>query len=245
MNEQEQAAPKNLMAKMSRVMGKLERLPKRGFNAHFKYKFVTDADVLDAVRVAMAEEGLCLFVSMPNMRQENKRTTVNLSLTFADGESGQSMTINWIGEANDTQDKGLSKAATSALKYALLKTFLIATGDDPDPDGGAPKAPTTKRKASQKPSEPELAGKTGQTTDEATETPQGDAGNGKWHTRHALIDRVREEIGYYGDKPIHIIGAMNKLAGLGKIKEDDNDEVVFGVLNLYAKRRADEKAASA
>ena len=124
MTEQKQPAAK-LYAKMSRIMGNLEWLPKRGYNAHFKYYFVTDADVLDTVRKAMAAEGLCLFVSMDSVHQENKRTVVNLALTFADGESGQSVTTHWSGEANDTQDKGISKAATSALKYALLIVIQI------------------------------------------------------------------------------------------------------------------------
>ena len=35
-----------LFAKLARVMSKLERLPKNGYNNHFKYEFVEDADVL-------------------------------------------------------------------------------------------------------------------------------------------------------------------------------------------------------
>ena len=123
-----------LYAKMAAVMGRLERIPKRGFNQHFKYQFVTDSDVLDSVRMAMAAEGVCLFVSMTNVQQDNKRTIVNLQFTFADSESGQSVTVAWVGEAMDTQDKGIAKAVTSALKYCLLKTFLISTGDEPDTD---------------------------------------------------------------------------------------------------------------
>jgi len=127
-----------LYTKMSRVMGMLERIPKNGFNQHFKYAFVTDADVVDTVRTAMASEGLAFFASMDSIHQEGKRTVVNIKLTFADGESGDTMSVNWIGEANDSQDKGVAKAATSAVKYALLKTFLISTGDDPDSDNDGP-----------------------------------------------------------------------------------------------------------
>ena len=127
-----------LFAKMARVMGKLEWLPKNGFNKHFKYAFVTDADVVDAVRTAMSAEGLALFVSMDSVQQEGKHTIASFTITFADGESGATKSIHWVGEANDTQDKGLAKAATSAIKYALLKTFLISTGDDPDSDNDGP-----------------------------------------------------------------------------------------------------------
>lgn len=127
-----------LYTKMACVMGKLSRLPKNGLNQHFNYKYVTDADVVDAVRTAMSVEGLALFVSMDGVHQEGKHTIANFTLTFADGESGATKSIHWVGEANDTQDKGVAKAATSAIKYALLKTFLISTGDEPDSDGDGP-----------------------------------------------------------------------------------------------------------
>ena len=158
-----------LYAKMSRVMGQLKRLPKNGFNTHFKYAFVTDADVLDAVREAMTAEGMALFVSMNSVHQDNKRTTADFDLTFADGESGQSMSIHWVGEAIDTQDKGIAKAATSALKYCLLKTFLIATGDDPDSDGDGPQADLAKQQAPNKAVAPKAA--------KTTEASQGSNGN--------------------------------------------------------------------
>ena len=130
----EEKTDAGLYAKMARVMGRLERIPKNGFNKHFKYYFVTDADVLDAVRKAMAAENICLFTSMESVHQEGKKTVIHSKLTFADGDSGQEKSILWTGEAMDTQDKGIAKASTSALKYCLLKTFLISTGDEPDAD---------------------------------------------------------------------------------------------------------------
>lgn len=93
----------------------------------------------------------------------------------------------------------------------------------------------------------ELAEKDGQATDSATETPQEAAGDDEaspWHNRIVLIDRAREEIGYYGNKPPHIIGALKKLESLDTIKWGDEDEVVFEALNFYAKAQADEKADS-
>lgn len=95
----------------------------------------------------------------------------------------------------------------------------------------------------------ELAERTGEATDSAAEAPQEAAGGGndngsKWYTRSDLIDRAREEIGYYEDKPADIIRALKKLERAGNIKWEMDDDVLFGALNLYAKRRADEKAAS-
>ena len=127
-----------LYAKMVRVMAQMGRIPKRGHNTHFRYDFVTDGDVLDAVGAALVAEELALFVSFDSAERHDKGVTVgSFTLTFVDAETGQQHAVNWIGEGQDTQDKGAAKAATSAVKYALLKTFLISTGDaadDPDAD---------------------------------------------------------------------------------------------------------------
>jgi hypothetical protein len=40
------------------------------------------------------------------------------------------------GQGLDSGDKAPYKAMTGALKYALLQSFLLATGDDPEADRG-------------------------------------------------------------------------------------------------------------
>ena len=137
----------SLYKKMAAVMASLQRIPKRGYNSHFKYEYVTDSDVMDAVRLAMGAAGLGFFNNLIDMEQDSKRTQVTVDATFADGDTGATMTVTWVGEALDTQDKGINKALTGAVKYGLLKTFLISTGeDDPDSDGD-PKAKTAKAKS--------------------------------------------------------------------------------------------------
>lgn len=138
----------SLFKKMAGVMGRIERLPKRGTNPHFGYPYVLDADVLQVVRTAMAAEGLAFFVDMGEVTQgeplpargrgaPNHKTLIPFTITFADSETGATRTSRWVGESLDSQDKGIAKAATAAIKYALCKTFLISTGDPmDDPDQG-------------------------------------------------------------------------------------------------------------
>lgn len=140
-----------LYLKMAAVMGHLERVPKRGVNEHFRYAYVTDSDVLDAVRKAMALERVAFFVDIDELMVDNKRTTVRLSLTFADGDTGAAYTIQWFGEALDSQDKGINKAVTAGVKYCLLKTFLMSTGEDDDPDGSKPPAKKAQPKRQPRP----------------------------------------------------------------------------------------------
>lgn len=148
-----------LFAKMVRVMAAMGRIPKRGRNTHFNYDFVTDADVLDTVRTAMIAEGIAFFVSFDEAeRRDGKVTVGKFTLTFADSETGQTYDVHWVGEGQDTQDKGAAKAATSAVKYALLKTFMISTGDavdDPD-SSSSNNAPTRKRQQRRAPAPPPI-----------------------------------------------------------------------------------------
>jgi hypothetical protein len=48
--------------------------------------------------------------------------------TFADVDSGEEIISKVAGQGLNTGDK----AMTGALKYALLQSFLLATGDDPE-----------------------------------------------------------------------------------------------------------------
>jgi hypothetical protein len=42
--------------------------------------------------------------------------------------------VYWMGYGDDTGDKGYYKAETGAVKYFLMKTFMVATGNDPEAD---------------------------------------------------------------------------------------------------------------
>jgi hypothetical protein len=146
-NAKDQAA---LFAKLARVAGKIGNLEKTGTNTHFNYKFVEENAVSDTVRRLLSDEGIAFFASMDHVEINTISTPNNkggetltihavctFTFTFADGETGATFACRWHGEAKDQQDKAINKAATAALKYYLLKNFMISTGkrkDDPDTD---------------------------------------------------------------------------------------------------------------
>jgi hypothetical protein len=57
---------------------------------------------------------------------------VVMAYTFADVDSGEEIIAKVAGQGLDAGDKAPYKAMTGALKYALLQSFLLATGDDPE-----------------------------------------------------------------------------------------------------------------
>ena len=212
MNEQTADRAK-LHAKLSRVMGRLSKLPKDGTNKHFGYQYVTDAAVADAVRKALVAEGVSFLASMKEVTQETVtdpgsgkskgKTRVMFEFTFGCSESGAEYSCQWAGEADDSQDKGIAKAATSAEKYFLLKTFVLSTGDDPDPDAGTNGA--------------------------------GD----KQAALNAFYDTVLADIPYYTHKA-HIGNTLKKLGYTAFNVEHEAD--MLADLQTHASEKADEEA---
>lgn len=133
----------SIWKKLSNVMTKVDRIPKNGFNSFHKYNYATEADITEGVRGILAGEGLAFLPSVLSWERGesdakgNFLTRVEVKFTLADTESGQTVESIFWGEGHDNMDKGFYKAYTGAVKYFLMKTLLIPTGDDPEDDGGS------------------------------------------------------------------------------------------------------------
>lgn len=64
-------------------------------------------------------------------------TRAKIKFHFLAEDGSEVTTIN-VGEAMDSGDKGMNKAMSVALKYALLHMFLIPTEEEKDPDAQTP-----------------------------------------------------------------------------------------------------------
>lgn len=139
-------APLNLRQKMAAVMAELGYIKKRGYNSFNKYDYVMAADVAAESAKVMAKYGIAFKatekeITFPETRTSGKGGTVyvcraTMLFTFLDTESDETIEVVSTGEGTDNLDKSIYKAKTGALKYALVQTFLIATGDDPEEDDG-------------------------------------------------------------------------------------------------------------
>jgi hypothetical protein len=106
---------------------------------------------MDAVREELTKQNVMLFTSVIQTHKEGDLTSVVTLHTFVDGDSGESFEIRGFGQGKDNSDKGGPKAITSAVKYSLMKTLLMSTGDDPEAtDETGKKTGTVKAKAEAK-----------------------------------------------------------------------------------------------
>ena len=136
---------KQLVKKLAEVMMQVKYIPKNGYNEFNRYKYATEADVNEKVREELAKRNVIMIPSVKShqIREHVNRkgnteyiATVEVEFTFMDGDTGETISFTTYGEGQDAGDKGTYKAITGAQKYALMKAFMIPTGDDPEADRG-------------------------------------------------------------------------------------------------------------
>lgn len=115
---------------------------------HFMFRGVDD--VYNELHPILAECGIVIIPEVESYEISEKRTkkldnnkqpyeSVSLYtratiLHHFTAEDGSHVTTKVVGEAMDSGDKGMNKAMSIALKYALFQLFTIPTKEDKDPD---------------------------------------------------------------------------------------------------------------
>ena len=138
----------NLRQKLAVVRRRIAYVQKRGHNPRFNYSYVTAADIAGAVGDLLAELGVVVVPRLESIAHEPARypgrteaehvARVVMSYSFVDVDTAEEITVKTAGEGLDSGDKAPYKAMTGALKYALLQSFLLATGDDPEEERTSP-----------------------------------------------------------------------------------------------------------
>lgn len=122
----------SLFKKLLEVAKAIPEIQKTGYNGFHDYKYATEEDIVKPVREALFKNGILLMSNVDELTQTGEITTVKMTFTFYDTESGESASFVWYGQGQDKGDKGVYKAQTGALKYFLLKNFLIPSATDPE-----------------------------------------------------------------------------------------------------------------
>jgi len=100
-----------------------------------KYSIVTHDAVTAKVRPILHECGVVYYPTGIHHTQHGNRTEVAMLVRFANIDNPEDhIDVPSLGYGIDDQDKGPGKAISYAVKYALLKTLGLETGDDPDMD---------------------------------------------------------------------------------------------------------------
>lgn len=132
----------NLTQRISAITGQIEKVSKDGkMTDGPRYNFARDVDVYAAVRPLLAEYEVAIFPALVEVTQTEQTTSTGKTTYHSVGRFeftvscpvGDPMVMSWFSEANDNSDKGVNKLSAAALKYFLMRLFMIETGND-DPD---------------------------------------------------------------------------------------------------------------
>jgi|LGVF01.2.fsa_nt_gb hypothetical protein len=138
----------NIYQKMLMIQTELETVAKsrtigKGANS---YKAVMESDVLSAIKPMEEKYGVYSYALKREVVYQNcfetktgdyvkKQFFVRLETTYRfvnTDKPTEYVDTTSYGDGSDPLDKAVGKAMTYADKYALLKGYKIATGDDPD-----------------------------------------------------------------------------------------------------------------
>lgn len=137
----EEVKERTLAAKLAEAMATIGPVNKDGRNSFQNYQFQSEAAIKTAVKKAISAVGIVIIPEYEVINQDDKKSEkgkmshfVDVMGTFTITDGIDSITGSMPGSGQDTGDKAMQKACTSAQKYFYKQLFNI-TDQDEDPDG--------------------------------------------------------------------------------------------------------------
>lgn len=138
MSENEPKVVTNIHQRILGIMSELDYIGKGDKTVNGQYRFVSHDQVTAKIHPLLVKYGVTIIPSVEEIIQENNRTMVKVLVGFVNADCpSDHFNVRYCGYGVDSSDKGPGKAISYAYKYALLKTFCLETGDDPDNDANA------------------------------------------------------------------------------------------------------------
>lgn len=130
--------PLNIYQRILAIMADISYICKGEKTVNGQYRFVSHDQATEALQPLLIKHGVTCIPSVMSHLQEGNRTVANMRIYFTNAEVPEDgIFADYFGYGVDAGDKGPGKAISYACKYAFLKVFNIATGDDPDKDAKA------------------------------------------------------------------------------------------------------------
>jgi len=136
--EQQEVVERTIYDAVLDVMESAAWVGKTGKNAHMRYDYASEVDIISVYRPAMVRAGIFirpLTIEIIERVMAGKNHRIIAQLTYRiQGRSNIAghIDIPVLTEGVDTQDKAAAKLFTQGLKIAMLQTFCIPRGEDPD-----------------------------------------------------------------------------------------------------------------
>jgi hypothetical protein len=135
---------RNLFQRLHAVQEEVDYIQKEK-KAGMRYSIVSHDAVTAKVRPVLHKHRVLYYPVALQSSQDGNRTAVTMGIRFVNIDSpADFIDVPSLGYGIDDQDKGPGKAISYAVKYALLKTLGLESGDDPDLDQEAKHNPAAR-----------------------------------------------------------------------------------------------------
>lgn len=139
------AAAKNVHQRIAAAMASVSYVQKDK-PAGLKYAIVSHDAVTALVRPALLEQGVIYYPIKTTPSQNGNRTDVHMIVRFANiDDPADHIDVESFGHGIDQGDKAPGKAMSYCVKYAVLKTLGLESGEDSDYDQNVKHAPALPR----------------------------------------------------------------------------------------------------
>lgn len=157
-------AGSTIYAKLNQIQKEIPALKKEGLNTAQHYTYLADYQLAELFKDLCAKHNV-VFVYGSRILGKTEWTSgkgqhwvmtdVSVDYMFVDADNPTSyIEGSAVGQGADTSDKGVYKAITGAVKYILMKTFFLATGDDAEKDDYVETGSTSNYSPAKAPSKP-------------------------------------------------------------------------------------------
>lgn len=126
---------KNIYQRINEVMKEVSYIQKGTKKVANQYTYTSHDQVTGALREHLIKHGIAVIPTILEMVQNGNMCIAKVQVNFVNIDDPKDLvSVTFAGHGIDAGDKGPGKAVSYACKYALLKTFCLETGDDPDHD---------------------------------------------------------------------------------------------------------------
>lgn len=145
-NKTEKDVVPKIYGKIATIMKETKAIAKGEKNQQQNFMFRGIDSVMNELHSLFANNGVFILPETLEYSVAEKVTAkgailyftrAKIKFHFVAEDASEVCTVN-IGEAMDSGDKGMNKAMSIALKYALMQMLLIPTKEDKDPDAVTP-----------------------------------------------------------------------------------------------------------
>ncbi|MDE6257298.1 MAG: ERF family protein [Muribaculaceae bacterium] len=143
---EEKTAPPAIYAALASIMEETKAIGKTEKNQQQNFMFRGIDNIMNELHDLFAKHKVFILPEIIDYAVSEKVTKSGSLMYYTRAKicyhfmtiDGSEVTATNVGEAMDSGDKGMNKAMSASLKYALMQMLLIPTKDEKDPDQTTP-----------------------------------------------------------------------------------------------------------